>query len=69
MSGRPDLPKGCMGCNADEIGPILKSRGITVVELDVATPWSAVKDVVVCQECGRAWLLMPREGDPRTPVA
>ena len=59
-------PDGCLGCNPEEIGPLLEERGIKVESVPVpAQPWS---DVVVCQKCGQAWLLMPRD-DESKPVA
>lgn len=67
MSAAREFPKGCMGCNPEEIKPLLEARGIHV-EAVPGTP-AASKDILVCGQCGQAWLLMPREGDPKTPVA
>ena len=60
-------PKGCLGCNPEEVGPVLERRGIKVEE--VPRPRHAWGDVLCCDECGRAWMLMPRPSDPKTPVA
>lgn len=60
-------PEGCPGCNPEEILPLLEARDIRVEE--VPRPRHAWNDVVPCQRCGRAWLLMPREGQEGTPVA
>lgn len=69
MSGEPEnkAPEGCLGCNPDEIGPLLKERGIEVEKVpDAKHGW---KDVIECPKCGQAWLLMPRDDDLDKPVA
>lgn len=62
-----DAPEGCLGCNEEEIRPVLERHGINVQE--VPRPRHAWSDVVPCPKCGRAWLLMPKAIDPKTPVA
>lgn len=62
-----NAPEGCVGCNSEEIQPLLDARGIQVEA--VPTPKTASTDVLVCQKCGQAWLLMPRKEDPKKPVA
>ena len=60
-------PEGCVGCNPDEVQPLLDKHGIQVESVPV--PKQAWSDVVICQKCGQAWLLMPREDDESKPVA
>jgi len=60
-------PKGCLGCNPEGVGPVLERRGIKVEE--VPRPRHAWGDVLCCNECGRAWMLMPRASDQKKPVA
>lgn len=60
------LPRGCPGCNSEEVIPILRARGIKVEEVPPGAAW---QDVILCDACGRAWLMIPRPGDPGTPVA
>jgi len=67
-----DAPDGCLACNEDEaerarLQALLDRRGIRVER--VPTSRHAWKDVVVCRRCGQAWLLMPRDEDPKKPVA
>lgn len=61
------MPPGCPGCNPDEILPLLDRRGIKVEE--VPRPGHSWSDVVCCDDCGRAWLLMPGVTDVKKPVA
>jgi DNA-directed RNA polymerase subunit RPC12/RpoP len=67
MKPEEDLPTGCPGCNPDSVLPLLEARGIHVEEIPPPTQMSS--DVIVCDTCGRAWLMMPRPGDPGVPVA
>lgn len=62
-----ETPEGCVGCNPDEVRPLLERHGIKVEE--VPRPRHAWTDVVCCTKCGRAWLLLPRKSSSKTPVA
>ena len=55
-------PQGCLACNLEEqdkIRALLDKHGVRVEK--VPTPSHAWRDVVVCPNCGQAWLMMPRE--------
>lgn len=68
MSEEPEKgPEGCVGCNPEEIEPMLEERGIQVES--VPTSQHGWRDVIVCPKCGQAWLLMPRDDDVGKPVA
>jgi hypothetical protein len=60
-------PEGCLGCNPDEVQPLLDEHGITVES--IPTPQNPSTDILVCKKCGQAWLLMPRVSDTKKPVA
>jgi DNA-directed RNA polymerase subunit RPC12/RpoP len=45
----------------------LHQQGIHVEELPRDTPKAA--ESIACDNCGRKWILMPRTGDVKTPVA
>jgi hypothetical protein len=68
LTEAPDnAPEGCVGCNPDEVQPLLDKHNIQVEAVPV--PKAGWSDVVICQKCGQAWLLMPRESDDTKPVA
>ena len=60
-------PDGCLGCNPEEIKPMLDAHGIHVEE--VPRPRHGWGDVFPCPQCGRTWVLMPRTSDEKKPVA
>jgi hypothetical protein len=64
---KEEVPAGCPGCNPDGVLPLLEARNIRVEE--VPRPRHAWTDIIVCEACGRAWLMIPRRGDPGAPVA
>jgi DNA-directed RNA polymerase subunit RPC12/RpoP len=45
----------------------LHGQGIHVEEIPEGTTKSA--ETIACDRCGRKWILMPRTGDVKTPVA
>jgi hypothetical protein len=56
-------PRGCLGCNGEVMGAALRSIGIdptrfAEVPLTArARAWGG--DLLVCPECGRAWIALP----------
>jgi len=62
-----ETTEGCLGCNPEEIQPMLDEHGIQVEA--IPTPEQGATDVIVCSTCGQAWLMMPRKDDPKKPVA
>lgn len=67
MSGQQKPPDGCPGCNPTQVMPFLHGRNIHVEELPEEA--AHAPEAVVCERCKRAWILMPRTGDNKTPVA
>lgn len=60
-------PDGCPGCNTEQVMRYLHGRGIHVEEIPEEATRSA--DSIACERCRRKWILMPRTGDVKTPVA
>lgn len=60
-------PDGCPGCNPDHVLPFLHERGLQVEELPTGTQNTG--EIITCDRCERSWLLMPRNGDAKAPVA
>lgn len=58
----PEMPDGCLSCNPsarEQIQSLLDQHGIKVEAVpSTASSW---REVVVCQTCGQAWLMMPRD--------
>lgn len=67
MSAATRPPDGCPGCNPEQVMRFLHRQGIHVEELPETATRSS--DTIACDHCGRKWILMPRTGDRKTPVA
>lgn len=58
-----EVPKGCLGCNPEAVRSMLEGMNIdTSLISEVPRPRHNWGDVVCCDECGRAWMIRPADG-------
>ena len=55
-------PDGCLGCNREDLESFMLEKGMDLSRFtEVPRPRHEWGDVVTCGECGRAWLIAPKE--------